>query len=79
MVSLTKQIDEFLAPKTLRDRFVGVNAMKNFLGIDKTTAALERPFKAATKLRSKLPTRIKMKILPLTKLSTLAEDICAKT
>ena len=29
-VTLTKQTGEFLAPKTLRDRFGGVNAMKKF-------------------------------------------------
>ena len=35
-ILLTKQTSEFFAPKTLRDRFGGVNTMKNFLGIDKT-------------------------------------------
>ena len=29
-VSLTKQTGEFFAPKTLRDRFGGVNTMKKF-------------------------------------------------
>ena len=33
-VSLIKQTGEFLATKSLRGRFGGVNAMKNFLGID---------------------------------------------
>ena len=31
-VSLTKQSDEVFAPKTLRDRFGGINAIKIFLG-----------------------------------------------
>ena len=31
-VPLTKKPSKFLAPKTLRDRFGGVNAMKKFLG-----------------------------------------------
>ena len=47
-VSLTKQTGEFLAPKTLRDRFGGVNAMKNFLGIVETPPVLERSFKGST-------------------------------
>ena len=38
-VPLTKQTGEFFAPKTLRDRFVGVNIMKIFLGVDKTPPA----------------------------------------
>ena len=39
-VPLTKQTGGFLAPKTLRDRFGGVNAMKNFLGIDEILPVL---------------------------------------
>ena len=31
-IFLTKQTGEFLAPKTLRDRFARVNTMENFLG-----------------------------------------------
>ena len=78
-VSLTKQTGEFLAPKTLRDRFGGVNAMKNFLGIVETPPVLERSFKGSTKLRRELPTDIEMESIPLTKSSSLAEDIHAKT
>ena len=33
-VPLIKQTDEFFASKTLRDRFGGVNTMKNVLGVD---------------------------------------------
>ena len=48
--SLTnKRTGEFLAPKTLREKFGGINAMKNFLGVD-TLPSFERSFKAATKL-----------------------------
>ena len=35
-IPLTKQTGDFFAPKALRDRLGGVNAMKIFLGIDKT-------------------------------------------
>ena len=71
-----KKRGEFLAPKTLRDRFSGVNAMKIF--------SMKHPldwrnlFKAATKLRSELPRDMEMESIPLTKLSSLAEDIHIK-
>ena len=35
-VPLSKQTGEFLAPKSLGDRFGGIFAMKNFLAIDET-------------------------------------------
>ena len=73
-VPLTKQKGEFFAPKTLRDRFDGVNTMKNFLGVDKTPPALERSFKAATKLKGDLPTDIEMESIPPEELSSLAEE-----
>ena len=57
-VSLTKQTGEFLATKTLRDRFGGLEAMKNFLGIVETPPALERSLKVAAKLRRELSTDI---------------------
>ena len=38
--------------------------MKNFLGIDETTAPIERSFKAATKLKRELPKGIKMETVP---------------
>ena len=78
-VPLTKQTGEFFAPKTLKDRFGGVNAMKNFLGIDKTPPVLERSFKAATKLKGELPTDLQMETLPLEDLSSLVKDIHVKT
>ena len=53
--------------------------MKNFLGIDKTLLALQRSFKVATKLRRGLMTDIEMESIPLMELSSLAEDIHAKT
>ena len=70
---------EFFSPKTLRDRFGGVNTMKNLLGVDKTLPALERSFKAATKLNRELPMNLEMESIPLMRLSSLAEDIHAKT
>ena len=77
-VPLTKQTGKFLAPKTLRDRFGGVNTMKIFSGVDKTPPAIERSFKAATKLKSELPTYIEMESIPLMELSSLVEDIHVK-
>ena len=74
-----KKTGEFIAPKRLRDRFGGVDAMKNILGVDETPPALERSFKAATKLKSELPTYIEMESIPVMELSTLAEDIYIKT
>ena len=61
-VPLTKQTGEFFALKTLRDRSGGVNAMKNFLSVDKTPSALERSFKSATRLKAELPTDLEMKL-----------------
>ena len=53
--------------------------MKRFLGVNKTPPAIERSFKAATKLKSELPTYIKMESIPLMELSSLVEDIHVKT
>ena len=53
--------------------------MKNFLGIDKIPPALERSFKAATKLKGELPTDIEMESIAVEELSSLAEDIHVKT
>ena len=78
-VSLTKKAGEFLATKTLRDRFGELKAMKSFLGIVETPAALERSFKVTTKLRCELPTDIEMESIRLMELSSLAEDIHVKT
>ena len=76
---LTKRTGEFFAPKTLRDRFGGVGTMKNFLGVDKTPSALERSFKAATKLDRELPTDLETESIPPEELSSLTEDIYVKT
>ena len=53
--------------------------MKIFLGVDKTPPALERSFKAATKLNRELPTDLEMESIPLEELSSLGEDIHVKT
>ena len=53
--------------------------MKNFVGIDKTSLALERSFKAATKLSRELPTDLEMESIPLEELSSLVKDIHVKT
>ena len=78
--SLTnKRTAEFLAAKTLREKFGGLNVMKSVLSLDKTLSAMERSFKAATKLRRELPTDIEMESIPLMELSSLVEDIHGKT
>ena len=54
-VPLTTQTGEFFAPKTLRDRFGGINAVKKLLSIDTTPPSLERSISAVSKLKSVLP------------------------
>ena len=61
------------------DKLGGVNKMKYFLGIDETPPALERSFKAATRLKAELPTVIEMESIPLKELSSLVKDIHVKT
>ena len=78
-VPLTKQTGNFFAPKTLRDRFGGVNTMKNFLGVAKTSPSLEKSLKAATRLSRELPTDIEMETMPHMELSFLVDDIRGKT
>ena len=79
MESLTnKRTGEVLVPKTLREKFGGLNIMKSVLSLDKTSSALERSLKAATKLRRELPTDLQIESIPLKQLSSLAEDIHAK-
>ena len=78
--SLTnKRTGEFLAPKTLSEKFGGLNTMNNFLGIDKTPPTLEKYFRAATKLKAGLPTDLEMESIPLEELSSLVENIHVKT
>ena len=78
--SLTnKRTGEFLAAKTLREKFGGLNIMKSVLNLDETPPALERSFKAATKLKDEFPTDIEMESIPLEELSSLAKEIHVKT
>ena len=70
--SLTnKRTGTFLAAKTLREKYGGLNIMKSVLGLDETPSALEKSFKAATKLSRELSTDIEMESIPLEKLSSL--------
>ena len=69
---------EVLAPKTLREKFGGLNTVKNFLGIN-TAPVLERSISVASKLKSELPTDLQMDSIPLKELSSLVEDIHVKT
>ena len=78
--SLTnKRTGEFLASKSLREKFGGLNKMKNFSGSDKAPSALEKPFRAATKLRDELPTDLEMESILLEELRSLVENIHVKT
>ena len=53
--------------------------MKSVLNLNETPSALERSFKAATKLKRELPTDIEMERIPLMEFSSLVEDIHIKT
>ena len=78
--SLTnKRTGEFLSAKKLREKFGGLNIMKSVLSLDETPSALERSVKAATKLKSELPTDLQMESISLNELSSLAEDVHVKT
>ena len=78
--SLTdKRTGEFLAAKTLKEKFGGLNAIKSLLTLDETPSALERSFKAANKLSRELSTDLEMESIPLENLSSLALDIHIKT
>ena len=70
---------EFLAAKTLREKFGGLNIMKSVLSLDKTPSALERSLKASTKLSRELPNDFEMESIPLEDLSSLVENIHVKT
>ena len=74
-----KGTGEFLAAKTLREKFGGLNIMKSVLSLDQIPSALERSVKAATKLKSGLATGLQMRSIPLKDLSSLVEDIHVKT
>ena len=74
-----RRTGEFLAAKTLREKFGGLNIMKSVLTLDEIPSALERSSKAATKLRRELPMDIEMESIPLMELSSLVEDIHVKT
>ena len=53
--------------------------MKSVLSLGETSSALERSFKAATKLRLELPAGIEMESIPLEELLSLVENIHVKT
>ena len=77
---INKRTGEFLVPKTLREKFGGLNTIKSVLSLDETPSALERSFEAATKLRRELslPTDLEMKSIPLEDLSSLVENTHVK-
>ena len=53
--------------------------MKSVVSLDETPSALERSFKAATKLMRELPTDIEIESITLEGISSLVEDINVKT
>ena len=53
--------------------------MKSVLSLDETPSTLEISVRAATKLRSELPTDLQMESISLKDFPSLAEDIHAKT
>ena len=65
--------------KTLRERFGGLNIMKDILILDERPPVLEKSCKAATKLWHKLPTDIEMESLLLEELLSLVDNIHVKT
>ena len=70
-----KRTGEFLAPKTLRENFGGLNITKSVLSLDQIPSALERSISAGTKLKSELPTDLEMESIPLKELSSLAKEL----
>ena len=69
--SLTnKRTGEFLAAKTLREKFGGLNIMESVLSLGETLPALERSFIVVTKLWRELPTDIEMESIPPEELSS---------
>ena len=74
-----KRTSEFLAAKTLRETFGGLNTMKSVLSLDETLSALDRSVKAAIKLSRGSPTDLEMESIPLKDLSSLTEEIHVKT
>ena len=74
-----KRTGEFLAPKTLRERFGRLNIMKSILRLDKAPPSLGRSISAASKLKTELPTDLQMETIPSQELSSLTKDIHIKT
>ena len=69
-INLTNQWNgEFLAEKSLKQKFGGLNAIKAILGVDEIPE-LDKTFKAAVKLQEELPTLREIENIPLQGLST---------
>ena len=79
VLTIGNPFGEFLAAKTLREKFGGLNIMKSALSLEKKFSALERSLKAATKLSPKLPTDLEMESIPIMELSPLVKYIHIKT
>ena len=70
---------EFLAPKTFRKKFGGVNTMKSVLSLDQTLPSIERLISATTRIKAELPTDLQIESIPLKDLLSLVADIHVKT
>ena len=79
MCSCDKQTDKFLVAALLRDRFLELRVIKKFLEIDKAPPKLEKSTEAAPRFSRELPTHIEMESIPPMEISSLAENIHAKT
>ena len=78
-IPTNKGTGEFLEPKTLTEKFGGLNTMERFLSINRTPPSLERLISAASKLKNELSTDSEMESIPLKELSSLALDIHINT
>ena len=65
---------DFLAEKSLKQKFGGLNAMKVILSVDEIPQ-LDKTFDATVKLKSELPTLREIENIQLQDLSTLANDV----
>ena len=75
---MTRQDAGFYAKQQLTNCFRETKEMKRVLDLDEEPPAIEQYKGAATKLKSELPTNIKMERITLLKFSSLTEGIHVK-
>ena len=74
---MTKRTRKLLTPKSLRDIYCRLHTLKNFLSIYEAPPALERSFKAVTKLE--LSTAAETENISIIKLLPLTGDLHVRT